>query len=116
MKLTLNGTSIPTDGSRHVLITDINTNGESNFEAIVCHLESSEIPGDGFWYLNNGIIPITMDAQTTTGDRGWKTNIYRSMHTLVVRLIRISDAAEEGVFTCHIDENRATVGIHYPSE
>ena len=114
--LILKGESIPTDGSGHVLITDINTNGESSHEALVCQSKlTDETLGLGDWYLNNMKIQTTMDA------RGWKTDIFVSViaETLLVRLIRISEAAEEGVFTGHIDENTvasAIVGVYYPSE
>ena len=118
MELILKGESIPIDGSGRVLITDINTAGESNHEALVCQ---SRVPNEtlrrGDWYLNNTKI------HTPTDTRGWKINVFLAVtvetRVLQVRLIRISEAAEEGVFTCYIDENTvasATVGVYYPSE
>ena len=114
--LILKGESIPIDGSGCILITDVNTYGESNHEALVCQSKvTDETHRRGDWYLNNTKI------HTPTDTRGWKTNVFLAVtrKTLQVRLIRISEAAEEGVFTCYIDENTvasATVGVYYPSE
>ena len=111
MELILNGVSIPTDGSGRVLITDINTNGESNHEALVCQTKlSSEISSYSYWSLNNVTIGTAVDTQ------GWKIDDFQSGETVLVRLIRISDAAKEGVFTCHIDEKSIALGVYYPSE
>ena len=49
----LRGDSIPTNGSGHVLITDINPSGYNNEDALICR---SEIPISGHmqsdWYLH----------------------------------------------------------------
>ena len=111
--LILKGESIPTDGSGRILITDINTNGAGNHEALVCQSEPNEDYGHGNWSFDN------VKIGSISGVQGWETEKFRGQGILQVRLVRISYAAEEGVFACHLDETRepATfVGIYYPSE
>ena len=113
VKLILKGESIPTDGSGRILITDINTNGPSNHEALICQSEPNEDYGSGNWSFDN------VKIGSTSGVQGWETNENTHRGILLVRLVRISYAAEEGVFACHLDETRepaAFVGIYYPSE
>ena len=113
VKINLKGESIPTDGSGRILITDINTNGTSNHEALACQSEPNEAIGHGNWSLDN------VKIGSTSGVQGWETNEYTHRGIMLVRLVRISYTAEEGVFACHLDETRgpaAFVGIYYPSE
>ena len=113
MTLILKGESIPTDGSGRILITDINTNGTSNHEALTCQSEPNEAIGHGNWSLDN------VKIGSTSGVQGWETKENTHHGIMLVRLVRISYAAEEGVFACHLDESRepaAFVGIYYPSE
>ena len=121
----LRGVNISNAGDGHVLITDINPNGENNEDALICR---SEIPVSdirsrrGDWYLH----PTQMSTNETDRimvpknkpDRGWLRNRNSEGHR-VVRLKRASDTAEEGVFTCNITgdlNNPRYLGIYYPSE
>ena len=121
MTLSLRGSSIPTDGSGRIVITDINPDGDNN--ELLCLSEIS-VSDNGDWYLH--------PTQQTAGasdkvydDQGWRRN--RAMITRLRRLVRlrrddsIADGgrALEGVFTCHIPGDTNTpvsVGIYYPSE
>ena len=118
MTFSLNGNSIPTDGSGHVRVTDI---GDTNGNALVCH-SGIPISNSGNWYLH----PTEMSTgdgdriASPPPDRGWsKTRATDSQGHRLVRLRRDSATAEEGVFTCHIPGDFGTpvsVGIYYPSE
>ena len=116
-------------GSGHVLITDINPNGENNKDALICR---SEIPVShtrsrrGDWYLHptqmstDDADRIVTAMPTDPPDRGWHRNRVDDSegHRLVI-LKRASDTAEEGVFTCNITgdlNNPRYLGIYYPSE
>ena len=117
MNFSLNGNSIPNDGSGRVNITDI---GATNGNALICR-SGKAISSDGNWYLH----PTEMSTDdgdrivSPPPDRGWHRNRDTDSegHRLV-RLRRPSATAEEGVFTCHIPEDfgtPASVGIYYPS-
>ena len=131
--LSLRGNSIPTDGSGRIVITDINPDGDTDEDALICQSELS-ISNGGNWYLH----PTQQTTQHTTDGsiriegndpRGWRRN-RASFITVIseirrlVRLRRYDSAASggralEGVFTCHItgDSNTpVSVGIYYPSE
>ena len=128
MTLSLRGESISTDGSGRIVITEINPDGDNNYDALICQ---SELPLDyridGNWYLhptqqtNNGSVRIE-----STDLRGYHRNRgYSSDHDqLLVRLRRDDSIASggralEGVFTCDIPgdtNNTVSVGIYYPSE
>ena len=128
MTLSLRGNSIPTNGSGHVLITDINLNGGSNEDALICQ-SGKLISGDGVgdWYLH----PTEMGTDESDRimsdrimsdilDRGWYRNrtIDSQGHRLAI-LKRDSATAEEGVFTCDIPGDFGTpvsVGVYYSSE
>ena len=124
MTFSLRGNSIPTDGSGHVLITDINPNGDNDEDALICSSEidtfTSTVNTGGNWYLN------PTERSTDDGDRimnddprGWTRNRALDSGHLLVRLRRLSATAEEGVFTCDIlgDNNTPrALGIYYPSE
>ena len=53
MTLSLRGESISTDGSGRIVITEINPDGDNNYDALICQ---SELPLDyhidGNWYLH----------------------------------------------------------------
>ena len=117
VSFSLRGTSIPTDGSGNVHITDINPNGENNEDALICH---SEIPiialsGSGDWYLHPTQMSTNDDdrimhmTRNSIPDRGWNRNRGNDVQGLrLVRLIKVTDTAEEGVFTCHIPGDNNT--------
>ena len=128
MSLSLRGSSIPTDGSGRIVITDINPDGDNNEDALIC---LSELPAsvNGEWYLH----PTQQTTQYTTDGsiriesndpRGWRRNratvaISGSGTHRLARLRRDDSAALEGVFTCDIEGETNTpvsVGIYYPSE
>ena len=126
MTFSLNGISIPTDGSGRVCVTTIGDNDE---DALICR-SGKAISSNGNWYLHptemstdNGDPnnPIDHgDRIVGIADRGWSRNraIDSEGHRLV-RLRRVSATAEEGVFTCHIPGDfgsPVSVGIYYPSE
>ena len=120
MTFSLNGNSIPTDGSGRVNITDINPNGDNNEDALICR-SGKATSSNGNWYLH----PTEMstddgDRIESSDPRGWRRNrAADSEGHQLVRLRRASDTAEEGVFTCHILGDFGTpvsVGIYYPSE
>ena len=118
MTFSLNGVSIPTDGSGHVRVTDI---GDINGNALICH-SGKAISSGGNWYLH----PTEMSTNdgdrivNPPPDRGWSR--YRASDSeghRLVRLRRATDTAEEGVFTCHTPGDFGTpvsVGVYYPSE
>ena len=114
MTFSLNGISIPTDGSGRIRVTAI---GDNNEDALICR-SGKAISSIGNWYLhptemstddgdpNN---PIDSGDRIVSGvnggpdPRGWRRNrATDSEGHLLVRLSRASDTAEEGVFTCHI--------------
>ena len=72
------------------------------------------------WYFHPTQLSISEnDRILDSGTEGWETNRATSDDGAVVRLMRVSDFAKEGVFTCHIaGSSNATVsvGVHYPSE
>ena len=130
--LSLSGSSIPTDGSGRIVITDIDPDGFNYEDTLIC-LSELQLNSGGNWFLH--------PTQQTTQDsiriesfdpRGWVRD--RATITLVlqgvtdsrrlVRLRRDDSAASggralEGVFTCDIDGDTNTpvsVGIYYPSE
>ena len=113
--------SIPTDGSGRVLITDINSSGDNNEDALICRSEIDTFTSEfGNWYLH----PTEMS--TDEGDRildpdtqGWFRNRALDSGHRLVRLRRVSATALEGVFTCSIfgDINiPRSLGVYYPSE
>ena len=118
MTFSLNGNSIPTDGSRHVCVTTI---GDNNEDVLICH-SGKAISSGGNWYLH----PTEMSTDdgdriaSPPPDRGWSRNrATDSEGHQLVRLSRATATAEEGVFTCHIPGDFGTpvsVGVYYPSE
>ena len=129
LTLHLNGyTSIPTDGSGRILITDIGLDdGSTNADdadALLCQSNVAATPGSGDWYLHSTQLSTAEDNRIQSTDpRGWARNrgILSSLNShRLVRLKRHSTiTAEEGVFTCHIvgDSNTPiSVGIYHPSE
>ena len=124
----LRGVKISNTGDGRVLITDIKKNNEN---ALICRSEISTfdtITSRGDWYLHptkmstNETDRIAPDITTHQGiipDRGWlRSRADDSEGHRVVRLKRVSDNAEEGVFTCIItgDNSPRYLGIYYPSE
>ena len=134
MTLSLRGSSIPTDGSGRIVITDINPDGDNDDVALFCQSQLSLSTG-GNWYLHP--TQQTTDDSDRIGDsetgddpRGWIrsraeiTTGTSGSHRRLVRLRRDDSVANggralEGVFTCDIpgDSNTTVhVGIYYPSE
>ena len=122
MTFSLNGNSIPTDGSGRVRVTAINDNDE---DALICR-SGKAISSIGNWYLHPTEMSTDDGDRIVSGvngvpdPRGWRRNraIDSERHRLV-RLRRATDTAEEGVFTCHIPGDFGTpvsVGIYYPSK
>ena len=127
----LSGDYIPTNGSGRLLITDISlTNGQtqtSNDSALFCHATKDlTIVRDvhiGDWYLEPEITTVIGERIDGGNDRGWTryrsdVNVSRSLYRQV-RLKRVSEAAVEGKFTCHIprdSNNNKYLFILYPSE
>ena len=137
--LRLRGDSIPTDGSGRIVITDINPDGDTDVDALICQSELAISSNVGDWFLH----PTQQTTQHTTDGsvriestdpRGWhrdRATITTQVHMVPVtyRLVRLrrddSVASEgngralEGVFTCDIPGDTNTpvsVGIYYPSE
>ena len=127
MTFSLNGNSIPNDGSGRVHVTAI---GDNDGTALICR-SGKTISIDGNWYLH----PTEMSTDdgdpnddnddgdriaNPPPDRGWRRNRGTdSQGHRLVRLRRASATAEEGVFTCDIPGDFGTpvsVGIYYPSE
>ena len=62
--LSLRGSSIPTDGSGRIVITDINPDGDNNEDALICLSEVLIYSGNGGdWFLH--------PAQLTTESSVW---------------------------------------------
>ena len=136
MTLSLRGSSIPTDGSGRIVITDINPDGDNNVDALICLSEMTFSNNGGNWFLHptQQTTQVTTDGSIrieSTDPRGWR----RARDTITIsgsgthRLVRLrrddtvasgdNDRALEGVFTCNIDGDTNTpvsVGIYYPSE
>ena len=123
----LRGVNISNTGDGRVLITDINSNGDSNEDALICRSEiplSETFSNKGDWYLHPTQISTDEADRIAPNDsgsyQGWrKRRESDSEGHRVVRLKRVSDTAEEGVFTCSIngDPNSPKyLGIYYPSE
>ena len=135
MEISLRGEPIPTDGSGRLLITDISHhNGSistSDEHALVYRSSKNVAEGRihsyaGDWYLNPEIGSATSTARGSRinhDDHGWTwnrghVNITGDLHR-AVRLKRVSEAAVEGKFTCHIlndINNNKSLLILYPSE
>ena len=124
--LSLRNDSISTDGSGHVLITDINPNGDNNEDALICRSERP-ISGQGVgdWYLHPTEMSIddghriVSTGGRTVPDQGWVRNRDDDEGRRLVRLRRSSDTAVEGVFTCNIPGDTNTPGylsVYYSSE
>ena len=121
LEFLLKNISIPTDGSGHVLITDINFD---NSEALIC--QSPSVGGRTDWYLDpedeNATSIAEADRIHGNNFQGWtrKRNINPMRDGLqIVRLRRVSDTAVEGRFTCKIPRDKDSprgLLILYPSE
>ena len=124
----LRGVNISNTSDECVLITDINPNGDNNKDALICR---SELPVSytrsrrGDWYLHptqmsTDVADRIKNPTDSAPDRGWLRNrVNDSEGHRVLRLKRVSDTAEEGVFTCNIIDdlnNPRYLGIYYPSE
>lgn len=108
----LRGDHLQTDVSGSILITDVNTviNEINNDEAVHCQPELINMTREenGGWYLNRKKID-------NTDTHGWTAETLPG----VALLKRVSDSAEEGVFTCQWDGDinpSVSVGIYYPSK
>ena len=124
LTISLRGESFQTGD--HVLITDINPDGDNNEDALICTSERNTSSG-GDWYLHPTVKSTDSDDRIVSPgdnngeiDRGWNRNgDFDSSNRRLVRLRRITATAEEGVFTCRIpgDMNKPNyVGIYYPCE
>ena len=127
----LSGDYIPTDCSGRLVITDISlTHGQtqtSNDSALFCHATKDlTIVRDihiGDWYLEPEVTTVMGERIDGGNDRGW-TRERGSVNVIgiqyrQVRLKRVSEAAVEGKFTCHIprdSNNNKYLLILYPSE
>ena len=120
MTFSLNGNSIPNDGSGRVRVTDIGDNDE---DALICR-SGKAVSDGGQWYLHPTEMSTDDDGDRIGSggvpDRGWHRNrATDSEGHRLVRLKRATDTAEEGVFTCDIPGEfgtPVTVGIYYPCE
>ena len=119
LTLTRHGTSIPTDGSGRVLITDLNvvsTTNATDPNAILCSLPGNmDINSD--WYVHPD--SSTTDEQFRVqgiymnDTNGWG----RNRGPGIVRLWRTNTTALEGVFTCRFpSEPTVHLGIYYRSK
>ena len=119
MTFSLRGNSIPTG---RVLITDINPDGNNDVDALICRSEIDTFTcTDGNWFLNPTEMSTDEDDRivTSNGDRGWIRSTALDSGCQLLRLMRVSATAEEGVFTCDIPGDNNTpraLGIYYPSE
>ena len=128
--LSLRSSSVSTDGSGHIVITDINPGDPYNYEdALICQSELLTLSARGDWFLhptqqttqvtNNG--SISMESNDALWCRTRATITISGNETCqLVRMIRYESYASggralEGVFTCHIDGDSNTpvsVGIY----
>ena len=72
MTISLNGNSIPTDGSGHVRVTTIGDNDET---ALICR-SGNTISSGGNWYLHPTEMSTDDGDRIGSGgvpDRGWRT-------------------------------------------
>ena len=119
--LSLRDNVIPVDGSGRILVTDIKSNGNNNKDALICRSGMS-ISSDGDWYLHPTAISTDVANKIVSPPpfRGWvRSRAKDSEGHQLVMLRRVSDTAEEGVFTCHIPGDNSSpisVGIYYPCE
>ena len=115
LEFLLNNISIPTDGSGHILVTDINS---SDTEALICQ-SSSVGDGLGDWYLDTEDENAPGDRIYERNNRGWTRKRATIDDYRIVSLKRVSDTAVEGRFTCRIpgdSESPRGLLILYPSE
>lgn len=115
--LSLNGTSIPTDGSARISITGIVYDTESNDGGLICRSR-----GKNSWYLHPKQQSIA-ESDRIMGNRdprGWHTTRFNDSdgYQLVIlqRATNPALSAQEGVFTCKDDTTSISVGVYYPSE
>ena len=122
LMLTRGGTSIPTDGSGRVLITDLNVvtnNNGAESNAVLCSLPGSTTSTSSNWYVH--------PDSSTTADQFRVVGIFindadgwgRNRREGVVRLWRNRMNTLEGVFTCQFpDANPNTIhlGMYYRSK
>ena len=96
--LNLRGSSIPTDGSGRIVITDINPDGDNDEDALFCQSELVGLSDVGNWFLHP-------TQQTTDGSvrilgndpRGWRRSRGGQIQThRLVRLRRDDSIANEG--------------------
>ena len=74
MTLSLRGSSIPTDGSGRIVITDINPDGDNDEDALICQSEPS-VDNNGEWYLHPTQQTTENDYKIDSRDsRGWRKN------------------------------------------
>ena len=110
--------SIPTDGSGRILVTDIGTN---NFNALTCKSNESTTTFTSDWYYNPTSASLDPNHRIIVDviQYGWIRN--RDVKNGIVRLLQDSRVSNptEGVFTCEVAEDLdspITLGIYYPSE
>ena len=107
-------TTIPTDGSGRILITDI---GTDNDNALICRTNTPN-PGHGNYYLHPSMVTISEgDWIESTDTRGWLRS--RDVSNGLARLRRDGTSWTEGVFTClfqGISDPPISVRVYHPSE
>ena len=89
--LSLRGSSIPTDGSGRIVITDINPDGDNDEDALICQAELSvsTIGGNWFLHLTQQTTQHTTDGSVrieSDDPLGWRRNRATVMIIVVVKL------------------------------
>lgn len=112
--LTLNGISIPTDGSGRININD----SDLVLSGLICQSNATDLGGE--WY-RHPTQQSTEEEDRIVGDvdQSWSSNRSAVNGSQIVILRRTNATAQEGVFTCYFPNDSSTpisVGIYYPSE
>ena len=106
---------VPTDGSGHILITDIGQ------DVLICQSNSFP-PTDSYtnWFINPTQMSTAGSDRIQSHDtQGWCRDRAIPPGLRIVKLRKCGSTAREGVFTCDIPGDPASpifVAIYHPSE
>lgn len=84
--------------------------GASDMEGLLCHTDkidccaSGQVPGEGtlgHWYFPNGTV---VDSRSSNTDAGRADFFFRNRFQSVVRLLRVGNPLETGLFRCEVPD------------
>lgn len=100
--------------------------GVNDIEGLLCHTDkidccaSGQVPGGGtlgHWFFPNGTV---VDSRSSNTDAGRTEYFFRNRFQSVIRLLRVGNPLETGIFRCEVpdasDVNQSlyvNVGMHF---